>query len=237
MRWVFRAVFLILILIPVSVVGAAYLAIEDQPMVQRDVQLTPEEVQRAKRLFLEHDPRKLQNGEVKTLTISQQDLSLASNYLVHLVGRGGSVVTITDGYLVSKSTVKIPKNLVGEYINVDIGVTQTQDLPQLAHLRVGRLVIPNWIAEKGLQMALNQAYDETGSPTASDLIRNVAFHRNQIQVTYQWDTTITDVVRNALVSPDDQKRLKAYHQRLTQVTTRIGARSTVSLVRPSTRRC
>lgn len=230
MRWVFRAVFLILILIPVSVVGAALLAIEDQPMIQREARLTPNEVQRAKTLFQEHDPRKLQNGEVKTITISQQDLSLASNYLVHLLGHGGSVVTVTDGYLVSKATLKLPKNPVGEYINVDLGIAQARDFPQLAHLRVGRLEIPNWIAKKGLQLALNHAYDETGSPTASDLIHNVTIHRNQIQLTYQWDSNITNVVRNALVSPKDQLRLKAYHQRLTQVTTDIGARSTVSLV-------
>lgn len=230
MRWVFRAVFLILILIPISVIGAAFLAIEDQPMVQRDVQLTPDEVQRAKTLFQEHDPRTLQNGEVKTMTISQQDLSLASNYLVHLLGGGGSVVTVTDGYLVSKTTVKLPKNPVGEYINVDLGLAQTRELPQLVHLRIGRLEIPIWIAEKGLQLALNQAYAETGSPTASEVIHKVAIHRNEIQVTYQWDANITDVVRNMLVSPDDQERLKAYHQRLTQIAANIGSRSTVSLV-------
>ncbi len=230
MRWVFRAVFLILILIPVSVVGAAYLAIEDQPMVQRDVQLTPNQVQRAKTLFLEHDLRTLQNGEVKTVTISQQDLSLASNYLVHLLGHGGSVVTVTDGYLVSKVTVRLPKNPVGEYINVGLGLAQTRDLPQLVHLRIGRLEIPIWIAEKGLQFALNQAYTETGSPIASEVIHHVAIHRNQIQITYQWDANITDVVRNVLVSAEDQERLKAYHQRLTQVTANIRTRSTVSLV-------
>ena len=229
MRWVFRAVFLILILIPVSVVGAAYMAIEDEPLIQRDVTLTPEEVQRAKKLLQEHDPRKLQNGEVKTMTVNQKDLSLASNYLVHLFGRGGSVVTVTDGYLLSKATFKLPKNPVGEFINIDLGMAQAHDLPHLSHLRIGQLAIPNWLAEKGLQLALNQAYAQSGTPTASDVIHNVAINRDQVQVTYQWNTKITDVVRSAMVSPEDQKRLKAYHQRLTQVTTNIGERTKVSL--------
>ncbi len=230
MRWVFRAVFLILILIPVSVVGAAYMAIEKQPLIQRDGNLTPEEVQRAKTLLKEHDPRKLKNGEVKTITVSQKDLSLASNYLVHLFGRGGSVVTVTDGYLLSKATFKLPKNPVGEYINVDLGVAQARDLPHISHLRIGQLTIPKWLVEKGLQLALNQTYDQTGSPAASDVIHNVAINRDHVQVTYQWNTNITDVVRNAIVSPDDQERLKAYHQKLTRVTTDIEERSKVSLV-------
>ena len=230
MRWVFRAVFLILILIPVSIVGAAYMAIEKQPLIQRDVKLTPEEVQRAKKLFQEHDPRKLQDGQIKTMTVSQKDLSLASNYLVHLFGHGGSMVTVTDGYLLSKATVRLPKNPVGEYINVDLGVAETQDLPHLSHLRIGQLVIPKWFAEKGIQFALNQAYEQTDAPTAGKVIHNVAIDRDQVQVTYQWNTKITDVVRNAMVSSDDQERLKAYHQRLTQVTAAIGDRSKISLI-------
>lgn len=230
MRWVFRVVFLILILIPVSVVGAVYMAIEKQPLIQRDVKLTPEEVQRAKKLFQEHDPRKLQDGEIKTITVSQKDLSLASNYLVHLFGHGGSVVTVTDGYLLSKATVRLPKNPVGEFINVDLGVAQTHDLPHLSHLRIGQLVIPNWLAEKGIQFALSQTYDQTGVPNVSEVIHDVAINRDQVQVTYQWNTKITDVVRSAFVSAEDEERLKAYHQHLTQVTTNLGERAKVSLV-------
>lgn len=230
MKWFFKLFAFILILLPVSVLAAVYFAIEDHPLVQRNVRLMPDEVQRAKTLFQEHDPRRLKDGEVKTMTVSQKDLSLASNYLIHLLGQGGSVVTVTDGYLVSKATVKIPKNPVGEYINVDLGMAQTRNLPHLSHLRIGQLVIPKWLAEKGLQVALNQAYDQTGAPPASDVIHNVAINRDQVQVTYQWNAKITDVVRSALVSPDDQERLKAYHQRLAQVTTKIGERSKVSLV-------
>ncbi len=230
MRWVFRSVFLILLLIPVSMVGAAYLAIEDHPLVQRDVRLTPDEVQRAKHLFQEHDPRKLKDGEIKTITVSQRDLSLASNYLVHLLGRGGSVVTVTDGYLVSQATVKLPKTPLGEFINLDLGIAQTRDLPRLSHFRIGRLEVPKWLAEKGIQLALDQAYDETGSPTAAEVIHDVSLHRGNVRVTYRWDANITDAVRRALVSPDDQERLKAYHERLTQVAAEIGTRSTVSLV-------
>ena len=230
MRWVFRAVFLILILIPVSVVGAAYLAIEDQPLIQRDVQLTPNEVKQAKKLFKEHDPRSLQHGEVKTITVSKQDLDLALNYLVHLVGKGASIVTATDGYLMSKTTVKLPKNPVGQFINVDLGISQTQNLPQLAHLRIGQLTIPQWLAEKSLQLALSRAYHNTGSPAANEVIHQVAIHPDHVQITYQWNSAITDVVRSAIVSPEDQERLKAYHQRLTQITTTIGQQSTVSLV-------
>jgi len=231
MRWIFRVAFFIVCLIPVSVVGAAYLALEDQPLIQRDATLTPAEVQRAKTLFQEHDPRTLQDGEVKTMTVSQQDLSLASNYLVHLLGEGGSVVTVTDGYVVSKATLKLPRNPLGAYINLDVGLAQSHDLLHLVHLRIGRLEIPQWLAAKGIQFALNHAYKRTGPPTASDVIRQVAIQRDHISVTYQWDSTITDVVRTALVSPEDQGRLKAYHQRLTQITRTLGTRTSVPLLK------
>ena len=110
MRFLFKLFVWVLILLPLPVLGGIYLCIEDHPLIQQDVRLTPDEVQRAKRLFQEHDPRKLKDGEIKTVSVSQRDLSLASNYLVHLLGRGGSVVTVKDGYLAAQATVKLPTN-------------------------------------------------------------------------------------------------------------------------------
>ena len=120
MRFLFKLFVWVLILLPLPVLGGIYLCIEDHPLIQRDVRLTPDEVQRAKRLFQEHDPRKLKDGEIKTVSVSQRDLSLASNYLVHLLGRGGSVVTVKDGHLAAQATLQLPKNPLGAYVN---GVT------------------------------------------------------------------------------------------------------------------
>ena len=232
MKWLVRLVLLVVILLPVSVVAAAYLAIDDFPLITQDVRLTPSEVQRAKHLFEEHDPRKLKDGDIKTLAVTQHDLSLASNYLLHLLGRGGSVVTLKQGYLATQATIQLPTNPLGRYLNVDVGVTQSTPLPHITHLRFGHLVIPGWIADKGFQMGLNKMYNQPGSRLASDLIHDVVIGDTRLKVTYQWDSSITEVVRTALVPEKEQARLQAYYQRLHKVTSSIGStRTNVSLVR------
>ena len=231
MKWIIRLVLLIVILLPMSVVAGVYLAIDDVALISKDVRLTPAEVQRVKQLFEEHDPRTLKDGDIKTLTLTQRDLSLASNYLVNLMGRGGSVVTLKKGYLAIQATIQLPTNPLGRYLNVDVGVTQHSSLPHFKYLRLGHLVIPGWIADKGFQMGLNTMYPQTGSRLASDLIHDVDFGDNRIKVTYQWNSAITDLVRTTLVSQEEQARLQAYYQRLHDVTVSIGStRTNVSLV-------
>ena len=230
MRYLFKLFVWVLILLPLPVLGGIYLCIEDHPLIQRDVRLTPDEVQRAKRLFQEHDPRKLKDGEIKTVSVSQRDLSVALNYLVHLLGRGGSVVTVKDGYLAAQATVKLPTNPFGAYVNVDVGLTQTADFPRFAHLRIGRLEIPKWLADMGFQRGLDSLYANSGHEFASDVIHNVAMNHHRLKVTYQWNSEITEVVRSVLVSEQDQERLKAYNKKLVEVASHSNARAKVSLV-------
>ncbi len=229
MKWLMKFVIVLIVLIPVSVLGGVYLAIEDRPLIEREVQLNPDEIQRAKHLFQEHDPRTLQDGMIKTMTVNQQDLSLALNYLVNLLGKGGARVTITDGHLATQATLQIPKSPLGKFLNVDVEIAQSTHDPRFKHLRIGQLPIPSWLAEQGLEMGLNQAYAASNVPKASEVIHAIALKNNQLHVTYQWDSKITDVVRNALVSQDDRQRLKAYHEKLTEVTHNIGPKVRVSL--------
>ena len=229
MKWFMKFLIVLLVLIPVSVLGAVYLAIENRPLIEREILLTPDEIQRAKRLFQEHDPRGLTDGMVKTMTVSQGDLSLASNYLVHLLGHGGARVTITDGHLATQATIQLPRSLLGGFLNIDVEIAQSTRLPKFKNLRIGRLPIPTWLAEKGLEVGLNRAYTSSNLPKASEFIHAVTLQNNELQVTYQWDTKITEVVRNAIVSDDDRLRLKVYHARLTEMTHSMGSKARVSL--------
>ena len=230
MRFLFKLVLVSLILLPLLVLGGLYLCIEDRPLIQRNVRLTPDEVQRAKQLLSEHDPRKLKDGEVKSISVSTRELSLASNYLVHLLGNGGSVITMKDGYLAAQATVQLPKNPIDGYINIDLALIQTADLPRIDHLRIGQLEIPEWLANMGLHRGFDSLYSKPGYQFTSEVIHDVAMSQDRLNITYQWKSEITDVVRGALISSQEQERLKAYHQQLTHLTSRMPAGSQVSLI-------
>lgn len=217
MRFLFKLILWLIILVPLALAGAFYLAVEQTPLVETNVRLTPGQIDRAKSILDQNDPRDLQDGEVKTITIGKRDLDLAINYFVYLIGQGGSVVELRDGSVTAQATVQLPKNPIGKYLNIDVGLHETSGIPTLEYLQIGRLPIPGWFANEAFKLAINAFYDKTGQRLAADLIQRVEVTNRNMSITYQWDSDITDVVRTNLVSAEDQDRLKLYNQQLVNV--------------------
>ncbi len=87
MRWLVR-LFMLLLLGLMLVLGAlVFLALQDTPLVARAAVLTPAHIERAKRLLERNDPRNMRPGVLRTITISEQDLDLAANYLASQYAR------------------------------------------------------------------------------------------------------------------------------------------------------
>jgi hypothetical protein len=217
MRFLFKLILWLIILVPLALAGAFYLAVEQTPLVETNVRLTPGQIDRAKSILDQNDPRDLQDGEVKTITIGKRDLDLAINYFVYLIGQGGSVVELRDGSVTAQATVQLPKNPIGKYLNIDVGLHETSGIPTLEYLQIGRLPIPGWFANEAFKLAINAFYDKTGQRLGADLIQRVEVTNRNMSITYQWDSDITDVVRTNLVSAEDQDRLKLYNQQLVNV--------------------
>ena len=217
MRFLFKLILWLIIIVPLALAGAFYLAVEQTPLVETKVRLTPGQIDRAKLILDQHDPRDLQDGDVKTITIGKRDLDLAINYFVYLIGQGGSLVELGDGSVTAQATVQLPKNPVGQYLNMDVGLHETAGIPTLEYLQIGRLPIPGWFANQAFKLAMNAFYHKTGQRLGADLIQRVEVTNRNMSITYQWDSDITDVVRTNLVSAEDQDRLKVYNQKLVDV--------------------
>ena len=232
MRFLFKLVLWLIILIPLALAAAFYFAVEQKPLVETHARLTPGQIDRAKSILDQHDPRDLKDGEVKTITIRKRDLDLAINYFVYLIGGGGSVVELRDDAITAQATVQLPKNPIGQYLNIDVELHETPGIPTLEHLQIGRLPIPSWFANKAFKLAINAFYDKTGQRLGDELIRRVEVTNRSMSITYQWDSDINDVVRTNLVSAEDQERLKLYNQQLVDVmSTGSGAVKMIDILR------
>lgn len=232
MRFLFKLLIrlfvLVLILLPFALIGLVYMAVDDRALVSGRSELGSEQMARAKQLIAEHDPRKLQDGEVKTLSISESELNLVAAHLLDLVGNGSAITQIADGSLDLTASLRLPDNPVGRYLNLSLGLTQTSNLPRFRQLRFGRVSVPDRLSDLMLEQALNAWYAETGL-SATEVIREVKLAPQRIEMTYQWQSEITEVVRAKLVSPEDRGRIKAYHEHLVEVTERESG--TVSLAK------
>jgi hypothetical protein len=90
MRFLARAFLLLLFALPILAIAAVWLCFEDSPSVVRSVQLTPQDIENAKRIIDQHDPRKTSYGGPRTVAITEQELDLMLNYAASRFGRGAA---------------------------------------------------------------------------------------------------------------------------------------------------
>lgn len=218
-RWLLRLAGAVLIAMVLGVVAAVYLAVDRQPLVATLVHFTPEHIARAKLLLERNDPRRLRQGEVRTVTVSQEDLDLAINYVASRLGRGAASAVLQDGSATVCLSVAIPSNPLGSYLNLTAVMVEAQDLPRLDELRLGRLPIPRQVAEWALGKGV--AYTPGGAEyvrALQQVLKQVVLRKNQLSVVYKWDDQLPDRLRTTLVPAETVARARAYQTRLAELT-------------------
>jgi hypothetical protein len=81
-------------------------------------------------------------------------------------------------------------------------------------LQVGRLPIPNWLADWGLKRALQSLDRADQYQVAADTIRSVSIADGSLRVVYEWRDDLPSRVNKALSTPADNERFRAYQERL-----------------------
>ena len=111
-RFFLWSIALVLIGVPAALIAAAWLALDDRPAVVRKVELTPEQIARARALARAHDPRQSAGGGLRSMTLSAQDVDVAANYF--LAGRGGGAKgALQPGAAMLWAAVPVPPNPFG----------------------------------------------------------------------------------------------------------------------------
>jgi uncharacterized protein YfiM (DUF2279 family) len=229
-RWIIRLLAVLLVGVPAAAVALAWLALDDRPLVVRNVQLTAQQVARAQALAKAHDPRTARAGALRTITLSAEDVDIAANYLAARYG-GGARVALQPGAATFWLTAPVPANPFGAYLNVEGALRETSALPQFDALTLGRVSVPATLADALLARALVRlgALETAASPrmadvplqqegdgnAAADFLHHVRFGEGHVQIVYRWRDEIPERFRRALIAVDDA-RLRSYQQRLVE---------------------
>ena len=221
MKRVFKLLLMLLALPPIALVAIVLASLESEPLVASRLKLTADEVEQAKALVKEHDPRTAAEGEVRSISLNESELNLIGNYLAHAKG-GGAEVTVTEGLMDVKATVKVPKSPLGQYLNMSVGFRESEVLPRFRQIRLGSIPVPAWFADFILEKTLNYFYSQPGYSFAQDVVREVNLSPSQLDVTYEWSSQITDAVRSRFVTKADQKRIKIFQEKLSRELSRGG---------------
>jgi hypothetical protein len=216
MRFLARTFLLLLFSLPILVLAGVWLCFQDAPSVVRSVRLTPQDIENAKRMIDQHDPRKVNDGGPRTVVISEQDLDLMLNYAASRFGRGAARATLSPATMRLQASAEIPQSPFGRFLNVDAALRETGTLPRFDHLQIGRLRVPATVADYLLREGLRRMAATDRGELAADIVKVASVANGRLTVTYVWSSEIEKRVRAVLLSPADQARLRAYHDRLVE---------------------
>ena len=200
--------------LPLVLVAAIYLAIDLHPTVRRAAEITPGNIQSARQILAQNDPLKPAYRTRQSLTLSQQDLDLAANYLAYFYANGGARLTVRNGKIDLTASLRPPKLPVIFYFNIAAILSSGGSSLQFEELRVGQLPLPGFVGDGliklfGARLIGIEAYD-----LVNDAIKRVEIRNGRIVVSYEWPALSTGKLSAAVFSAEDQERLRVYQERL-----------------------
>jgi hypothetical protein len=204
---------------------ALTLAVEREPRVPRRDQVSPADVDRAVAVLRQSDPRRSPPGQLRVLSLSERDLDLLVQHGArHLLGVDARV-QLQPGRLRAQASIAAPWGL---WLNVELVLRQSTAAPEVERLRVGRLPLPAALALPVVRSIAAWRGLQPDAMLAMKWIESVAIGSDAVAVIYRIDPDTLSRLRAALVAPQDQQRLRAYQERLAELT-RDGAGQTHSV--------
>ena len=208
------------------------LCIESSPLVTQQVQLSPANIDRVKRLLRQHKPENLRSGETRSLTLSEKELNLIATYLARRFHAAGAVLKISQGSLSVSSSWNISAHLpyqqdAASYLNVEAVLVNREGSVGLnsltiQSLNIGRLTLPSFFVEPLLKFSRKRLDAIAGLPHASSVLQAIDFRRQEVTLSYQWQAGLFETLRGRLLSVEERQAIASHHQFLVLEVDRQG---------------
>jgi len=225
MRCLFKLILFLILALPLAIAGVVYLAVDSAPNINRAAEITPSNIERAKRILDQNDPRKLKPGARRTISVSQNDLDLAANYLARQYAAGGARVQLKRGTTDIGASLRLPMIPLPTYLNCEATLVEDGALPRFGSLRIGRIPIPAWAAYWLLPRLFTLAFPDADVRSFSKAIKKVSVNEARIALTYEWQADLPDKLRTVLLPPEERERLRIYQERLAAVSRSLKAKN------------
>lgn len=218
MKSIATLIVLLVFLLPLVLVGALTLAVEDKPKLHDRADLTAERIAHGKRVFEQNDPRRIKSGSITKADLGQEELDLAINYFANQYADGVARLNIAKSRAVIESTLQLPANPLGRFLNLRLELEQTDKLPKIGNMTLGKLRIPGALVNMLLNYGLSGAQPLTDWKTLTDMIKRVEFAPQRMTVTYRWQDDLPAKLSGAFLPVQDQNRIEVYQRRLAELT-------------------
>lgn len=223
----------LLFIFPLALIAMISLAIEDQPRIDRKVILTPDHIGRAKQIVDAHRYW-VRPGMLAAARITPADADLAANYLAHQLLKGSAQVTLADRSAVIRLSLPLSETPLHEYLipylnldlnpylNVRASLVETNGLPQLRSVQIGKLSLPDMLTDILVPQLLHWLRKSPEYRVGLDSLRLVKVSRNELRVVYRWKGGFSREMRASIIGEQERERL-LYYQSLLAANSKKGA--------------
>ncbi|MEZ5584250.1 MAG: hypothetical protein R3F37_17230 [Candidatus Competibacteraceae bacterium] len=212
-------------------------------MVDERDQLTVEDVQRAKRLLRELDPRQLKDGETRSLILTERDASLLVDQTLSRWPGAAQVKALTRFTLDHAEiavTLPLPSNPIGRYLNASVQLTPDVSGPILTDVQIGRLSIPDSICHWLIDLASKYLPDRSTYQELKQLwatLSDIQIDNGTAAVTVRYDQDLARRLeargRDWVFPKADRIRLGVYNDVLVAATRTVDKNSSlIFLLKP-----
>ena len=233
LRILFTGVVIAPLLFFAFLLAFAYGGIAARPLVEATPSARQDDIERLKGLLQAHDPRRLADGEVRTLSVSERDLNIALRSVLPRSDRQRARVTLERALGTVDYTLGLPASFPGDYFNLSLGLAAGGRNVQAQWLQAGDVRIPGWVlaplvaAGEGLVAWHFEEY-----PDALDAIRAISVQPGELALTYRWNKALARQIENrgreTFLPGADRERVLAYYREVSAVSRQIGGRASLS---------
>jgi hypothetical protein len=208
--------------------GTLLVVSEENPRIDRQVILAPEHVERAKKIINMHR-YKVRPGMTAVAEVRSEDVDLAANYLANRFVKGSAQVTLADHSAHVLLSVPTPWNPIGDYLNVEVTLAETEGIPKPKSVQAGNLVLPDLVTNMLMSQVIYWLRQTPKYRIGLDALRKIKISQNELNVVYHWEGGFTQEMRASVVSEEERKQLFYYHSLLAKNILLYGTETTVSL--------
>jgi hypothetical protein len=158
MRWLLGLIGLPIFMLLVMLV---FTLTDSRPSLSRSVQVGMADLDRGKAIFDSLGLRRMKEGEVRQLVLTEAELDKGVNYLAHRLAGGSASARIALSQLIVRASLPLP--LLPRFINLELALASGNEVLQPAQLRLGKLKLPAALSGKLVLWGL------AGSPYGEEL--------------------------------------------------------------------
>ena len=216
------------------------LGLESEPLTAPGKKLNIQDVARVKQLLSENDPRKLQEGTIERMFITERDLNLFLDYVFSRSPKTENLsaqVMLHENQAKFNCTLILPDNPFGIYLNISVELIESAPGVSIDNLKVGAIPVPRFLLKPVLQYVHNSMlrYEEYKMLfDGKQAIENIQFIENNMMVTYRFKQDMLSRLQakgqNLLLPAEERGRLRIYYERVEQISSTKRKRN-ISLAR------